>query len=62
MLLKLVLPSVVVHVKVKSATHEDRHFLKMERNYAGQNLWARGFFVYSGGRNSDIIRQHTQEQ
>jgi hypothetical protein len=39
-----------------------RHFLKRERNYAGQNLWARGYFVDSVGRNTEVIRRYIQEQ
>jgi putative transposase len=36
--------------------------LKRERNYAGQNLWTRGDFVDSVGRNTEVIRWYIQEQ
>jgi putative transposase len=39
-----------------------RHFLKRERNYAGQHLWARGFYVDTVGRNTELIRNDIQEQ
>ena len=38
------------YLKGKSAIHMARHFLKRERNYSGQNLWARGYFADSVGR------------
>jgi hypothetical protein len=37
-------------------------FLKRERNYAGQNLWTRGDFVDSVGRNTEVIRRYIQKQ
>ena len=38
------------------------HFLKQARNYAGQRLWARGYFVDTVGRREDVIRRYIQEQ
>ena len=59
---KLAVSSVVGYIKGKSAIHVARHFLKRERNYAGQNLWARGFFVDTVGRDTEIIRRYIQQQ
>jgi len=59
---KLAVSSVVGYVKGKSAIHVARHFLKRERNYAGQWLWARGFFVDTVGRNEEVIRRYILEQ
>lgn len=59
---KLAVSSVVGFMKGKSAIHVARHFLKRERNYAGQHLWARGFFVDTVGRNTELIRRYIQEQ
>jgi putative transposase len=59
---ELAVSSVVGYLKGKSAIHVARHFLKKERNYAGQNLWARGYFVDSVGRNTEVIRRYIQEQ
>ncbi len=39
-----------------------RHFMKRERNYAGQRLWARGFFVDTVGRDTEVIRRYIREQ
>jgi len=59
---KLAVSSVVGYIKGKSAIHVARHFLKRERNYAGQNLWARGFFVDTVGRDTEVIRRYIQNQ
>ena len=39
-----------------------RHLLKKERNYAGQHLWARGYFVDTAGRDTERIRRYIQDQ
>jgi putative transposase len=54
--------SVVGYMKGKSAIHVARHFLKRERHYAGQCLWARGFFVDTVGRDTETIRRYIQQQ
>lgn len=59
---KLAVSAVIGFIKGKSAIHVARHFLKRERNYAGQPLWARGCFVDTVGRDAEKIRQYIQEQ
>jgi putative transposase len=59
---KMAVSSVVGYLKGKSAIHVARHFLKRERNYAGQHLWARGYFVDTVGRDTERIRRYIQEQ
>ena len=59
---KLAVSSVVGYIKGKSAIHVARHFLKRERNYAGQAFWARGFFVDTVGRDTELIRRYIAEQ
>ena len=59
---KLAVSSVVGFLKGKSAIHVARHFLKRERNYAGQSWWARGFLVDTVGRDTERIRRYIQEQ
>ena len=59
---KLAVSSVVGYLKGKSAIHVARHFLKRERNYAGQHLWARGYFVDTVGRDAERIRRYIQDQ
>jgi putative transposase len=59
---KLAVSSVMGYIKGKSAIHVARHFLKRERNYEGQSLWARGFFVDTVGRDTEVIRRYIQNQ
>ena len=59
---KLAVSSVVGYLKGKSAIHIARHVLKKERNYAGQQLWARGYFVDTVGRDTEKIRRYIAEQ
>lgn len=59
---KLAVSSVVGFLKGKSAIHVARHFLKRERNYAGQSLWARGYCVDTTGRDTERIRRYIQTQ
>jgi len=59
---KLAVSSVVGYLKGKSAIHVARYFLKRERNYAGQSLWARGYFVDTVGRDTEKIRRYIHEQ
>ena len=59
---KLAVSSVVGYLKGKSAIHVARHVLNRERNYAGQSLWARGYFVDTVGRDTEKIRRYIQEQ
>ena len=59
---KLAVSSVVGYIKGKRAIHVARHFLRRERNYAGQRIWARGFFVDTVGRDTETIRKYIAEQ
>ena len=52
----------VGYIKGKSAIHVARHFLRRERNYAGQRIWARGFFVDTVGRDTETIRKYIAQQ
>ena len=54
--------NIVGYIKGKSAIHVARHFLKREKNYTGQRLWARGFFVDTVGRDTEVIRKYIREQ
>ena len=50
------------HILPDHAIHVARHVLKRGRNYAGQKLWARGYFVDSVGRNTEAIRIYIKNQ
>ena len=36
--------------------------IKRERSYAGQSLWARGYFIDTVRRDTEKIRRYIQEQ
>ena len=59
---KFAVSSVIGYIKGKSAIHVARHFLGKARNYTGQSLWARGFFVSTAGVNDEIIREYIRHQ
>lgn len=59
---KLAVSSVVGYLKGKSAIHVARHQLGLKRNYSGQHLWARGYFVDTVGRREEVIRRYIREQ
>lgn len=59
---KYALSAVVGYIKGKSAIQVARHFMKRERNYVGQLLWARGYFVDTVGRDTEVIRRYIREQ
>jgi len=59
---KLSVSSTVGYIKGKSAIHIARHVLKRQRNYAGHAFWARGYFVDTVGRDTEVIRRYIIEQ
>jgi putative transposase len=59
---KFAVSSVIGYVKGKSAIHVARDFLGKSRNYPGQHLWARGFFVSTVGVDEETIREDIRRQ
>ena len=59
---KFAVSSVVGYIKGKSAIHVARYFLGKARNYTGQALWARGFFVSTVGVDDETIREYIRRQ
>ena len=53
---------VVGYLKGKSAIHIARTFLGRRQNFAGQNFWARGYYVSTVGRDEETIRAYIQRQ
>jgi len=58
---KLAVSSVVGYIKGKSAIHVAWHYLGRERNYAGQAIRARGYFVDTVGRDTELTRHYIAE-
>jgi REP-associated tyrosine transposase len=59
---KYALAQVVGYLKGKSAIHIARTYGGRQRNFVGEQFWARGYFVSPVGRNEEEIRRYIREQ
>jgi putative transposase len=59
---KYAVSQVVGYIKGKSAIHVARVYGERKRNFVGQHLWARGFFVSTVGRDEKVIRDYIRSQ
>jgi putative transposase len=59
---KYAVAQVVGYLKGKSAIHIARTFGGRQRNFVGENFWARGYFVSTVGRDETTIREYIQKQ
>ena len=59
---KYAVAQVVGYLKGKSASHSARTYGGRERNFVGEQFWARGYFVSTVGRDEAAIRRYIQEQ
>jgi len=59
---KYAVSQVIGFIKGKSAIQIARRFSGKERNYAGQNFWARGYFASTVGRDEEVIRAYIKHQ
>ncbi len=53
---------VVGYIKGKSAIYVARRYRGKRRNFAGENFWARGYFVSTVGRDEMAVREYIKEQ
>jgi putative transposase len=53
---------VVGYIKGKSAIYIARNFRGKERNFTGENFWARGYFISTVGRDEQVIREYIKNQ
>jgi putative transposase len=51
---------VIGFIKGKSAIHLARVYGEKKRNFVGQHFWARGYFVSTVGRDTEVIRIHSR--
>jgi putative transposase len=49
-------------IKGKSAIHLARVYVERWRNFVGQIVWARGYFVSTVGRDRATIREYIKNQ
>ena len=53
---------VIGYIKGKSAIHLARVYGERKRNFVGQHIWARGFWVSRVGRDESVIREYIRKQ
>jgi putative transposase len=59
---KYAVAQVVGYIKGKSAIAIARNYMGRQKNFAGLNFWARGYYVSTVGRDEQTIRQYIREQ
>ena len=59
---KYAVSQVIGFIKGKSAIHVARVYGERKRNFVGQHLWARGFFVSTVGGDEATIREYIRKQ
>ena len=59
---KYAVSQVIGYIKGKSAIHMARTYRERQRNFTGQQFWARGYFVSTVGRDEKTIREYIQNQ
>ncbi len=59
---KYAVSNVVGYLKGKSAIAIARRFRGKQRNFTGENFWARGYFVSTVGLDEHMIREYIKHQ
>src|SRR6266516_4341989 len=59
---KYAVSQVIGFIKGKSAIHLARVYGERKRNFVGQHFWARGYFVSTVGRDTEVIREYIKKQ
>ena len=59
---KYAVSQVIGFIKGKSAIHLARVYGEKKRNFVGQHFWARGYFVSTVGRDTEVIRDYIRKQ
>ena len=59
---KYAVSQVVGYIKGKSAIHIARAYQNRKRNLVGENFWARGYFVFTVGRDEDVVREYIRNR
>jgi len=54
--------NVVGYLKGKSAIQIARRFGNRQRNFSGENFWARGYFVSTVGLDEAMVRTYIRNQ
>ena len=59
---KYAVAAIVGYLKGKSAIHIARTYRGKERNFTGENFWARGYFVSTVGAEEQKVREYIRDQ
>jgi len=59
---KYAVSNVVCYFKGKSAIQIARQFGGRQRNFSGENFWARGYFVSTVGLDEAMVRAYIRNQ
>jgi len=59
---KYAVSQVIGFMKGKNAIHLARVYGERKRSFVGQSFWARGFLVYTVGRDEAVIREYIRTQ
>ena len=59
---KYAVAQVVGFIKGKSAIYIARNFGGRQRNFQGENFWARGYYVSTVGRDEEVIKAYIKNQ
>lgn len=59
---KYAVASVVGYIKGKSAIQIARKYGARQRNFTGENFWARGYFVSTVGLDEEMVRAYIRNQ
>jgi putative transposase len=59
---KIAVSKVVGYIKGKSAIAIARQFGKRQRNFKGENFWARGYYVSTVGLDEVMVREYIRAQ
>ena len=53
---------IVGYIKGKSAIFIARKYAGRQRNFRGENFWARGYYVSTVGKDEELIREYIRNQ
>ena len=59
---KYAVAQVVGFIKGKSAISIVRNFCGKQRNFVGENFWARGYYVSTVGKDAEMIKAYIRNQ
>ena len=59
---KYAVAQVVGFIKGKSAIYIARNFGGRQRNFQGENFWARGYYVSTVGKDAETIKMYIKSQ